>query len=91
MSWFSFIATPYKHCGLSCCNPNGANGINKKPVLKRSQTKSYSRHSMILNSPTNGPNTPGIQLEKFNDSFDGGVLADGNATMRAGFSSSFKF
>ena len=41
VSWFSFIATPYKHCGLSCCNPNGANGIAKKPVLKRSQTKSF--------------------------------------------------
>ena len=36
VSWFSFIVTPYKHCGLSCCNPNGANGISKVPVLKRS-------------------------------------------------------
>lgn len=36
VSWFSFIVTPYKHCGLTCCNPSGTGGIAKVPVLKRS-------------------------------------------------------
>ena len=36
VSWFSFIVTVFKVCGLSCCNPHLANGIPKLPVIKRS-------------------------------------------------------
>ena len=60
VSWFSFIVTPFKYCGLSCCNGSGVNGIAKQPVMKRSQTKSYARHSMLLggtDSFLDGPNT----------------------------------
>lgn len=87
VSWFSFIVTPYKACGLSCCNPNGANGIAKKPVLmKRSQTKSFARHSMLLqpNSPS-GPNMPSSPFNRLNDSFDAGSF-NGNSTVRGALS-----
>ena len=69
VSWFSFIVTPYKDCGLSCCNPNGANGISKVPVLKRSQTNSYARHSLLLPSSPGGPNNfvPGTNLERLSE------------------------
>ena len=93
VSWFSFIVTPYKHCGLSCCNPNGANGISKVPVLKRSQTNSYARHSMLLPNSPSGPNTrtPSTNLETLSSGRGPAPIEEGNATMRTGFSKSFRF
>jgi len=95
VSWFSFIVTPYKHCGLSCCNASGANGVVKAPVMKRSQTKSYARHSMLLSTDNlpDGPSTDKKTKEtddispfknKTNNFRSTAFAAVGNMTLRAG-------